>query len=104
MLIGVFISTNVFAAAGYIAQGATITKISSTSNNVDAFWVYYTGASQDNCNGAVKFVATNAGTAGVFERSFSLAMTALVANKKIEIYSYTNTASCDSAVSINMSN
>lgn len=104
-LIAVFtslISNAAFSAQGYIVKGAKITTVSSTSNNVDAFWVYYEGGQSDKCNGRVKFVATNAGTTGVFERSFSLAMSALVAGKDVEIYSYTDDTNCHSAASINM--
>lgn len=96
------ISNVAFSAQGYIVKGAKISTVSSTSNNVDAFWVYYEGGQSDNCNGRVKFIATNAGTEGVFERSFSLAMSALVAGKKVEIYSYIDDTNCHSAVSINM--
>ena len=96
------ISNVTFSAQGYLVKGAKLTTVSSTSNNVDAFWVYYEGGQSDKCNGRVKFIATNAGTAGVFERSFSLTMSALVANKDVEIYSYTDNTNCHSAVSINM--
>lgn len=95
-------TSQVFAGQGYIVKGATVTKVSSTSNNVDAFWVYYTGGSSDKCSGRVKYIATKAGTSGVFERSFSLATTALVTGKKVEIYSYTDNTDCFSAASINL--
>ena len=95
-------ATTANAGAGYIVKSAKITKVSSTSNNVDAYWVYYEGGQSDKCNGRVKFQASRAGTTGVFERSFSLAMTALVAEKAVEIYSYTSDTDCSSAVSINL--
>lgn len=99
-----FLSYSLYAigAGGYLSQNVTVTKISSTSGNIDAFWLYYTGGSSDNCSGKVKFKASNAGTTGTFERTFSLATTALVTGKKIEIYTYTNTSDCESAVSINI--
>lgn len=101
IILGCF-SATLCAAPGYIVKGAKITTVSSTSNNIDAFWVYYEGGQSDKCNGRVKFIATNAGTSGVFERTFSMAMSALVAEKSIEIYSYIDAANCHSAVAINL--
>ncbi|MEO9944254.1 DUF5992 family protein [Paraglaciecola sp.] len=103
----IFLATSIssFGAQGFLAKTVTITQMSSTSSNSDAFWVYYSaGGSIDNCAGKVKFQLSFAGTNGTFERAFALATTALVTNKTIEIYSYTSTTDCLSAVSINLLN
>lgn len=97
-----FFSSQAFSAPGFIAKNATVTKISSTSNTQDAFWVYYSGATNDQCSGKAKFHESFSGTTGTFERSFTLATTALVSGNRIDIYSYTDVTDCLSAVSINL--
>jgi len=72
--ISLLLSTAAFAQ-GYITKNAIVTRVSATSTNVDAFWVHYENASNDNCNSKVRFYRNKAGTDGVFERSFSLATT-----------------------------
>ena len=52
-LVALLFAANASAAAGYIVQGAQITKMSSTSENKDAYWVYYEGGQNDKCNGRV---------------------------------------------------
>ncbi|WP_353057027.1 DUF5992 family protein [Microbulbifer sp. VAAF005] len=39
---------------------------------------------------------------GVFQRTFTLATTALVSGKKVDVYSYTDDTDCVSAVSIDL--
>ncbi|WP_020411156.1 DUF5992 family protein [Microbulbifer sp. VTAC004] len=101
VLILMFISMNSFAGAGYITTGATVTKVSATSQNADAFWVWYSSGT-DKCSGKVKFQLANAGTEGVFQRTFTLATTALVSGKRVDVYSYTDDTDCLSAVSIDL--
>ncbi|MCW8090202.1 DUF5992 family protein [Alteromonas sp. ASW11-130] len=105
IFVGVLLaSMSVVASQGYMIKDATATKVSATSNNIDAFWLHYSGGSGDKCGGKVKFMRTYAGTDGVFDRAFTLATTAVVAGNKIEVYSYTNNTNCESAVSINLLN
>ncbi|WHI46617.1 DUF5992 family protein [Microbulbifer sp. VAAF005] len=64
-----FFSMNTFAGEGYLALGATVTKVSATSQNKDAFWVWYS-SNTDNCSGKVKFQLDNAGTEGGVSANF----------------------------------
>ncbi|WP_444910800.1 DUF5992 family protein [Microbulbifer sp. TRSA005] len=95
-------SFNSFAAGGFIVENAQVVKVSSTSNKQDAFWIWYTGGSNDHCNGKVKVQLNQSGTEGTFQRSFTLATTALVSEKKVNIYSYTDINDCLSAASIDL--
>ncbi|MDP5209832.1 DUF5992 family protein [Microbulbifer sp. 2205BS26-8] len=97
-----FFSSQAFSDHGYVAKTATVTKITSTSSGQDAFWVYYTDATDDQCSGKVKFDKSLIGTTGSFERSFTLATTALVSGNRISIYSssYTDVTDCLSALSV----
>ena len=97
-----FISINAHAASGMIVTNATVTKVSATSGNQDAFWLLYTSGSNDKCAGKVKFQSSYSGTEKTFDRAFALATTALVAGKPIDIYSYTDSSDCLSAVSIDL--
>jgi hypothetical protein len=97
-------SINAYASPGMIVNNATVTKVSSTSGNQDAFWVLYTteSNSNDKCSGKVKFQSSFSGTEKTFDRAFTLATTALVAGKPIDIFSYTDSSDCSSAVSIDL--
>ncbi|AWF81930.1 hypothetical protein BTJ40_14455 [Microbulbifer sp. A4B17] len=95
------LSINTYAGEGYLTQDAIVTKVSSTSQNADAFWVWYS-SNTDNCSGKIKFQLVNAGTEGVFQRSFTLATTALVSGKKVGIWSYKDDTDCFSGVSIDV--
>ncbi|WP_444897805.1 hypothetical protein [Microbulbifer sp. SSSA005] len=45
---------NTYAGEGYLTKGVTVTKASSTSQNEDAFWVWYS-SNTDNCSGKIRF-------------------------------------------------
>lgn len=90
------------AAGGFIVQKALVTKVSATSQNQEAFWVFYSGGTSDSCNGKAKFRREHAGTDGVFDRAFTLATSALVSGNSISIYSYTDSSDCESAVSVDL--
>lgn len=103
-IIALFITSQAFAGPGHMVKSAKVTLVSSTSGNQDAFWVHYSSGSGDTCAGKVRFYRSKAGTDGVFERSFSIATTAVVTKMNVDIYSYTEVTDCNSAVAINLKN
>lgn len=97
------LSFNCWAAEGYVVREAEVTKVTSSSSNSDIFRVYYSGGINDQCNGGVRFFQSKAGSEGIFNKTFSLATTALVSGMKVSIYSYSDNADCDSAITIELS-
>ena len=96
-----FFSFNTFAAEGFIVKNATVTKLSATSQNVEAFWLWYT-ADVDSCQGKIKFKFSNTGAQGIFDRAHTLALSALTNNLKVDVYSYSDSTDCHSAVSVDL--
>ena len=99
LLLGLY--STIAWSGSFLAKDVTITKVSSTSNKADAFWVHYEPADAV-CSGKVKFQKSKSGTEGTFNRSFTLATTALVTGKRVEIYTYESATDCLSPASINL--
>jgi len=93
------ISSLSFGGPGYMVKDVVVVGMSSTSSKQDAFWLWYE-PKDSVCNGAVKFQLSKSGTEGSFERAFTLAATAYVSGKPINIYNYEDVNDCYAAVSI----
>lgn len=89
------------SAPGWMITGATVTGVTSTSNNQDAFWLWYEPA-DSVCNGKIKFQKSFSGTDDTFDRSFTLATTALASGLKASVYNYTDVTDCFAAVAIEL--
>lgn len=96
------LSLNAFAGSGYIVSQAEVTKVTSSAGNNDIFRLYYVGGQNDTCSGQVKFFLERSGSKAIFNKAFTLATTALVAGKKIDIFSYTDNYDCNSAITIEL--
>lgn len=88
------------ATEGFIVTKATITKITSTSMNSEIYRVYYENGVDDFCNGHVRFFQAKANSERIFDRTFTLATSAMLSGSKVSIYSYADREDCDSAVAI----
>lgn len=93
---------NTLADSGYIVKNAEVVRISSSSGNSDIYRLYYTGGSNDTCSGQVRFHLNRAGSEKIFDRTFTLAVTAYASGSKIDIFSYLDNMDCDSAVTIEL--
>ena len=101
ILIAFFISGHV-SAGTYIVTNAEITKISSTSGNLDEFVVWTTGGSGPCKDSAIKFTLVDSGSPEVFEKAYSMALAAFAAGFKVGIHNYHN-ESCIQASYIHIS-
>ncbi len=89
----------------YIASNAKIVNVTNTAGNADEFIVYVQGGTGP-CTGPnptiIKFKKSSAGSPEIFNRAFTLAITALMSGKNVSIHNYVDDA-CDNAVYIGIS-
>ena len=101
LLMSFFISANLFAGT-YILTGAEITKISSTSGNLDEFVIWTKGGDGPCKSNAIKFTLVDSGSPAVFDKAYSMALTAFAAGFKVNVHNYHN-SSCTRASYIDIS-
>jgi len=90
-----------YAEAGQIVTSSTITIISNTNSNVEMFSVMTSGGSGVCANGFVNFDLASAGSADVYKRAFTIAMTAFMTGSKVNIHNYIDNT-CGKAAWIQM--
>jgi hypothetical protein len=101
LLMSFFISANLFAGS-YIITGAQITKISSTSGNLDEFVIWTKEGSGPCKDVAIKFTLADSGSPAVFDKAYSMALTAFTAGFKVSVHNY-HGSSCARASYIHIS-
>lgn len=93
-----------YAAAGYLAKEVSLIKVTSTTDSgANAFWVKSSGGTT-NCSGfAMRYRTSNVVDDKAIDRAYALALSAYVAGKKVNVYTYKDTSDCNSAASIEFS-
>lgn len=95
-----FSISSVYAEVGFIAKGVTLTKVTSTTDSGgNAFWVLAEGGTLNNCGSstAIRFRTTSVADPVSIDRAYAMALSAYLANKPVNIYSYIDTEDCDAA-------
>ena len=77
-----------YGVAGDLIVDAKITKVGSTNNNSNVFFVTTEGGTGPCVGLTIDFPAAVAQSPEAFSREFSLAIAAFTANKRVRIYSY----------------
>lgn len=86
------------AAAEYLVTDATVVEIGNTAGNADLFYVETSGGAGPCANQQIRFKLSNAGSPEIFNRAFSMALTAYASGAKVSIYDYHEIQSdCDHA-------
>ena len=104
------LSSSVFAVdeGGWLANSVEITSVANTSNNAMAFTVETTEHSKDCSGKTITFPLNVAGNAGnnkeIHSRAYSTALAAMMAGKKVSIYSYADQSVCTQAAYIRVFN
>jgi len=90
VLILLILPSITWAAGSDLVLDAVVTSVANTSSNEDKFTVWVSGGTGVCANTQISFPKSKAGSAEVFDRAYSAALTAFVSGTKVRIYNYTD--------------
>ena len=88
--------------AGVLVTGATIGRVSNTASNQDIFYIIVVGGTGPCANSKIRFPLSEAGSEKIYDRAFSMALTAYASGSKIEVVDYDDPVDCYGAESIHV--
>ncbi|WHI47980.1 DUF5992 family protein [Microbulbifer sp. JMSA004] len=103
------LSVQANASAGWIATDVEISAVTNTKSNGEGFAIIVTdGNDSYPCEDTtIYFPLDSAGSSGrdqdIHNRAFSLSIAALTTGKRVSIYSYSDSSSCNEATYIKLS-
>ncbi|WP_020406260.1 DUF5992 family protein [Hahella ganghwensis] len=95
---------SVSAQADWLVKDADIIEISNTAGNAELFYIHVSGGEGLCANKQIRFPLSAAGSEKVYDRAFSIALAAYLANQKVKVYDYDEgNEDCKGAESIRLS-
>jgi hypothetical protein len=91
------------ATAEYLVKGATVSEVSNTAGNEELFYISVSGGTGRCADSQIRFPLADAGSEKIYDRAFSIALTAYASGEKINIYDYSESSTdCNGAESIRL--
>jgi hypothetical protein len=83
-------------------QNARIVEVSNTASNLEVFYIVVEGGSGMCAGGTIRFRLADAGSPGVYERAFAIALAAYLGDEKVSAFDYDTTPDCLGAESLRL--